>query len=850
MAPKQWEEDDHESSNDDSSSSTDDQDEFDQESPKRITKQLNMSRNYMRTWTSQNPFREFYQNWRDAIIETFNLKSAFKPEYKGDDRFIPVVVPYPKVNPPAYMGLIEFNKATGRVVLANASPTSRMEPKHLQLGNTSKDKKPDMAGSHGDGFKLAALVMSRDKYKVRIEASNYYWNFGFKAPLRKKFICTLNPSKKKPPSSSNIRQHLTPMPQFKNRIWKDVTVTIGSGRQPEARRVEQKEFTRWLGVTFDIQGFSTPTDMIETSAGDLILDSNFANKTYWKGLLLQTPASGINNYHYGYNFRHGQVNRDRVQLKSTQEEAKRLANLWQDAIEQREGNVLAKYVKMLRDRPGAPDIKHADDYVNQVTAKKIWKYLLSEAGGRKFYYWNTQDKDVRIITECLRKEPVGISEVLWNILRKGRLIRTPGEERIAQFRNAQPIPAPKSVFARTVQRMLKASLLLSEHTKGLDAVFVDCGHSDIDVLFEPNSKQFKIHKKWLDYHATHREYPCRVSASDRKEPDGYFYCGHIVERLYRRSIEELVSTESADPAIKKQWEKMFQIFHEKVDEMPRMVKIKPPSEASTTWALDVSWEFELPKSIRRRFRGNLQYKVVLHGEECVTQADQLLYREGNPCTCVQKVLEAGITSNKTIKFDNLSGSRKYFPMVARNEDESFYGIAPCPTEASAPGTGIHHFIIEDDTTNNATREDLNKNENGASHGNCRAGFWKTWNAEEFPKLFRMLSSYENYNPMYGPHVETLENARLNWRFERDDYVKVAITSADSSDRITCCLRIHVIYLPNQPGTDDEGSLLVTRYSFNHLNPIFDGYSEINEVYLESKGLDSMGQRQDASLVPI
>ena len=107
--------------------------------------------------------------------------------------------------------------------------------------------------------------------------------------------------------------------------------------------------------------------------------------------------------------------------------------------------------------------------------------------------------------------------------------------------------------------------------------------------------------------------------------------------------------------------------------------------------------------------------------------------------------------------------------------------------------------------------------------------------------------------MHGPPVETLESVRLNWRFERDDYVKVAITSPDSLGKIPCCLRIHGIYLPNQLGTDDEGSLLVSRYSFNNLSPIMDISGEdyaINEVYLEFKEFDSMGQRQDASLLPI
>lgn len=42
----------------------------------------------------------------------------------------------------------------------------------LDMGKTTKRQKDDLAGIHGDGFKVASLVMVRKGYKVRYEASS------------------------------------------------------------------------------------------------------------------------------------------------------------------------------------------------------------------------------------------------------------------------------------------------------------------------------------------------------------------------------------------------------------------------------------------------------------------------------------------------------------------------------------------------------------------------------------------------------------------------------------------------------------------------------------------------------
>lgn len=52
--------------------------------------------------------------------------------------------------------------------------------RHLSLGNTSKANNDKLAGIHGEDFKLASLVMRRNDHSVRISASSYYWNFGFR----------------------------------------------------------------------------------------------------------------------------------------------------------------------------------------------------------------------------------------------------------------------------------------------------------------------------------------------------------------------------------------------------------------------------------------------------------------------------------------------------------------------------------------------------------------------------------------------------------------------------------------------------------------------------------------------
>ncbi|KAF7588863.1 hypothetical protein BBP40_005081 [Aspergillus hancockii] len=868
-------------SGDNSSESTDDGEEFNPLQARRITRQLNISKSYVRGWKSTDAFREFYQNWKDAIIESFNSHEAFRPQFKENDQFMTVTVSASGgPNPQGYMGFILFNKKTGRITIANAS--AQLQPKHLQLGRTSKDNREELAGCHGEGFKIAAMVMMRAGYKIRMEASNYNWNFRFKGPTKSQLACTMNPSNRTPTS-----QNSKAMPELKSRIWRDVAVTIGPGSGDQRRKVERNEFLEWLGISLNIEGLSTPSDVVETVHGDLILDPHYKNKIYLKGLLLPQSASSIYAFQYGYNFHYGHVNRDRERLVSRDQEARILRDIWEAAIApENENDVLPKYVEMLRNKSQCPDVYQASELVRPPMAAKIWKYLLSEAGEERFYYCDKQDKDVEVIKESLRKEPIGLPEALWDILRRASLIRTPEEERIEQFRGAQESSTAETAFSKTIQRVLKASLMLDQCTDQTKIMFVDCEHSDIEIYFESDINLLKIHRKWLEFHAIHTDHPCCVSsAMDSGIVAESFFCDHIFDMLYLNSIREIVE-DSRNPRIKKHWQNRHQDVKEALFYMPRNVTVKQTLRAKS---LIVTWEHGLSQQFLKHSLA--EYSVVLHDEKCLSKSSDVLHLqvdaqlEYSLCGCVQKIISL---DQNSIRFDDLEPSRRYFPMIARNENKSFYAVPPEPivprsyvtssqTRSSAWRRGalvdvsssrsypeLPGPIADPFSDSEAELRDENASISMDSESDnledTDESDWKYWEKEVFPSIFGMCIPEDFHDSTRDIRpLATFDCHRLGWRFEKDDYLSVIMDNPSAPGKTSrYIIRIHNIYPASNADAGKEGTLLVTQYSFLRKSPIFhwdkvvEHHPEFSEkeLLLHFRDFDSMGNRQDAILLPV
>jgi hypothetical protein len=161
---------------------------------------------------------------------------------KRKDGYISVTVTITSPNPhlkPQTLGFIKYEKKSGRVILANAS--AQLPPGVLQLRQTSKEGKSGLVGCHGEGLKLAALVMSRSNFKMTIAASNYNWRFYFQGRSQSRFCCILSPSRKTRP---NVCEDASQdMARFTPRI-RDVSMVIGPGRKQRAQSVSLDEFQK------------------------------------------------------------------------------------------------------------------------------------------------------------------------------------------------------------------------------------------------------------------------------------------------------------------------------------------------------------------------------------------------------------------------------------------------------------------------------------------------------------------------------------------------------------------------------------------------------------------------------
>ena len=153
------------------------------------------------------------------------------------------------------LGYIRFVEDKGTLELTNFG--AQLSRKSLDLGATSKRDKTHLAGTHGEGFKVAALVMARHGYQVRFEASSYYWSFRFGGPGDKHLYCHLTPiseTKIKKQMKANRAETSQGFPRdLKANNWEDVTVRIGRLYGPQwGKRIEKQQFLSWVKVAIDL----------------------------------------------------------------------------------------------------------------------------------------------------------------------------------------------------------------------------------------------------------------------------------------------------------------------------------------------------------------------------------------------------------------------------------------------------------------------------------------------------------------------------------------------------------------------------------------------------------------------
>jgi hypothetical protein len=291
------------------------------------------------------------------------------------------------------LGFIRFDKLRGTLELTNFN--AKLPRKALLLGASSKQNQDSMAGTHGEGFKVASLVMVRNGYQVRYESDKYYWKFKFGTRDRDKnqLYCRLTPmtdTKLTGLMSAECTRTARKQPrELKANIWEDVGVKIGnvySSRTGGGKSIEFSVFEEWIKVAFALEH---PQAVIKTNHGDLVLDKTFRGRMYLKGLYLGNSHTG-KKLKFCYNLHAGTTTRDRGRLTNEKEEATVLANIWAEAIKNNEADALQEYTKMLRgaDELLLADVNLASDRISPSTAKAIWELLESQDPEHQSFFYD------------------------------------------------------------------------------------------------------------------------------------------------------------------------------------------------------------------------------------------------------------------------------------------------------------------------------------------------------------------------------------------------------------------------------------------------------------------------------
>ena len=525
------------------------------------------------------------------------------------------------------LGFILWNDGT----IQYSNFGAQLSRKALNFGMSTKSEDDDLAGVHGEGFKVASLVMIRKGYRVRYEASQFYWNFQFGGRDGDLLYCKLTrmDGKKldKLMGEYKTRVKSGSTRELKANIWEDVTVKIGRvlGR---GERVDRADFLRWMKISLDLD---RPSTIIRTRYGSLILDDQFKGRIYLKGLLLEGEST--NPFKFCYNFYRGEVNRDRERLSSPTDEAKTLARIWGEAVRLNEAAALPKLVEMLQgDTPWA-DANRVEEYISIETARRIWKRLQDEnARGILFYYYNqhgdqvrppyfvenlcgcslelTTFQDIELITKSLQKKPAPLKKATWLCLRRFSLIRTPEEQRYSLLRNARKTSRPRNPYSDDVERVLLSVLALDARTRALRLDFRSGDDAELDILLQ--GPDLLINDKWLDFYASHEGSSCSLflEAAAQQAAIKRFSCTHIIKSLYDSVLVELSNGTNAEQKRSSYTgDYLRQLASEKIDQMPCMVEV---SQGEAVGVLEVSWVHAESEKISRLHNLDLKGRITMH----------------------------------------------------------------------------------------------------------------------------------------------------------------------------------------------------------------------------------------------
>jgi hypothetical protein len=232
---------------------------------------------------------------------------------------------------------------------------------------------------------------------------------------------------------------------------------------------------------------------------------------------------------------------------------------------------------------------------------------------------------MNVIVINLKKQPEPLSKVLWNILRKFSLLRTPHEERLCLFMASELASVDTTPFSTSILRVLKAALQLDDRLGQINIQVVKGDETGIDLLYKDDDNVLLIHEKWLDFDKTHEDATCELSllAPGRRIEMEDFSCDHVVEDLFELIIHDIQEQLKWDHS---RVTTIRRVARERIRQIPRRIQV---SRTCNAGELEVSWVGNESEIIARNYAGDIFCNVKLHKlSSCQRKYEDLLQQGG------------------------------------------------------------------------------------------------------------------------------------------------------------------------------------------------------------------------------
>ena len=277
---------------------------------------LSISTKYVPDWTYLEAVRELLQNAKDRQIENKNATMC-----------------------------VYYNKDTQSLAIENAHTSLEIES--ILIGCSTKQHNDNTIGQHGEGYKLALMVLAREQKKVIIK--NMFYG--------QEWTCRLVKSR-------TFNDFEIPSIFIENKEYENDSLVI------EVHGITEDMYNQIVAHTLFLQ--EDIGQVINTPHGDILLDLRYKGLTFVEGLYI----GKVSDINYGYNFNANQVKLDRDRrLISSFDLSWNTSAMWS----------YTKNVNILFDllNKNSFEVRYINNFLGERTARKLFSRYDQEYGHKK-----------------------------------------------------------------------------------------------------------------------------------------------------------------------------------------------------------------------------------------------------------------------------------------------------------------------------------------------------------------------------------------------------------------------------------------------------------------------------------